>query len=122
MNACRTVERAAGLTERPRGLVLESTFLSGVQVASEVYWWLPVGLLMRNRFDTAALAGEIGCPTVVVHGEVDGIIGAHHGRELAPRIPGARYIEVTGKGHNDVLTVSGQGWAALQTLAARSTP
>jgi hypothetical protein len=56
--------RAGGV--QPRGLVVASSFTSAVDVARESYPWLPVGWLMRNRFESAAKAGDVRCPAVVL--------------------------------------------------------
>jgi pimeloyl-ACP methyl ester carboxylesterase len=46
--------------------------------------------------DLSALAG---LPTLVVHGAVDPLFPAEHGRALAAAIPGARLLEIPGMGH-----------------------
>ncbi|MEL6983598.1 MAG: alpha/beta hydrolase, partial [Actinomycetota bacterium] len=47
----------------------------------------------------AALA-LLGTPTLVVHGSADTLITPGGGRHLAEVIPGARYVEVDGMGHD----------------------
>ena len=42
----------------------------------------------------------IAAPTLVVHGSEDLIVPVENGRMLAERIPGARYLELPGRGHN----------------------
>jgi len=42
----------------------------------------------------------IRAPTLVVHGTEDLIVPVENGRMLAERIPGARYVELPGRGHN----------------------
>jgi len=42
----------------------------------------------------------ITAPTLVIHGSEDLIVPVENGRMLAERIPGARYVELTGRGHN----------------------
>lgn len=46
--------------------------------------------------DLGALAGV---PTLVVHGAVDPLFPPAHGRALAAAVPGARYLEIEGMGH-----------------------
>ncbi|WP_426514380.1 alpha/beta fold hydrolase [Dactylosporangium sp. McL0621] len=41
----------------------------------------------------------IRCPTVVLHGSHDPLFPPEHGRALAAAIPGARYVELPGMGH-----------------------
>ncbi|WP_193241648.1 alpha/beta fold hydrolase [Streptomyces phaeolivaceus] len=43
--------------------------------------------------------GEIGIPVLVCWGEADGWIPIAKGRELADRIPGARFVPIAGAGH-----------------------
>ncbi len=47
----------------------------------------------------AALA-EVAAPTLVIHGSADTLIGADAGRHLADVIPGARFEQVDGLGHD----------------------
>lgn len=48
---------------------------------------------------TSALA-SFEVPTLVVHGDADPLIDVSGGRALAAAIPGARYLEVAGLGHD----------------------
>lgn len=45
------------------------------------------------------LLGNVAAPTLVVWGEADPWLGAHVGRDLARRIPGARFELIAGAGH-----------------------
>jgi 3-oxoadipate enol-lactonase len=49
--------------------------------------------------DVSARLGEIGAPTLVVHGEVDPLVRVGNGRFLAERIPGAQLIVYPNTGH-----------------------
>jgi pimeloyl-ACP methyl ester carboxylesterase len=60
--------------------------------------------------DVREVLGAIQCPTLVLHREGDPLITVEHGRYLAEHVPGARYVELPGRGHafwsgdvNDVL-------------------
>lgn len=64
--------------------------------------WL-VGLMVRERYDSLAAARRIERPALVMHGERDRIIPVEHGRRVAAELPGARWVEVAGYGHNDLL-------------------
>jgi fermentation-respiration switch protein FrsA (DUF1100 family) len=106
----------ASLDEQPRGLILESTFTSATAVGAEAYPWLPVRLIMRNRFDNLAAAQRISCPTLVLHGGADTMIGPHHGRALSRALAKARYVEVPGRDHNERLLMHPDAQGALQSL------
>ena len=95
---CAVHVAAAGIGDR---LLLRSPPTTLAAAAQKAYWWLPVGLLLRHRFDSLALAASVRCPVLVVHGERDDIVAPVLGRELADALRG-RYILVPGCGHNDI--------------------
>jgi hypothetical protein len=84
-------------------LLLRAPPTSIAAVAAGHYWWLPVGLLLRHRFDNVANAAKVRCPVLIVHGADDDIVPAAHGRALrAAFAGGAELVEVPGHGHNDL--------------------
>ena len=86
----------------PRALILQSGFSSCVAVAQNVYPFLPVGLLMTDRYDSAAKIGQISCPVLMIHGEADRIIPMRYGQALfeAARQP-KEWLTIAGARHND---------------------
>lgn len=75
---------ASAIAERfqCRELILERTFDSAVAVAADRFWWLPVRLLMKNRFDTAARLTNYHGRLMVVHGTKDDVIPIEHARRM----------------------------------------
>ena len=57
--------------------------------------------LLRRAFDTDARAvlSAIGVPTLILHRAGDPFTGVEHGRYLAGRIAGAKYVQLTGNDH-----------------------
>ncbi|HET9016244.1 MAG TPA: alpha/beta hydrolase [Thermomicrobiaceae bacterium] len=53
----------------------------------------------QSSHDVRDRLGEIAAPTLVIHGEVDPLIGIDSGRLLAERIPDARLLVMPGVGH-----------------------
>lgn len=96
---CAVHTAAGGGVDR---LILRAPPTTLVAAAKARFSWLPVGLLLRHRFDNQARALEVRCPTLVVHGDRDGIVPIELGRELAAAIAGARFVAVRGCGHNDL--------------------
>jgi len=94
---------ASALAERhpPRGLILQSTFTSVVDRASQLYPYLPVRWLSRFRLDTLGRIGKLACPKLILHSPGDEVIPYAHGRKLfeAAGEP-KRFVELSG-GHND---------------------
>src|ERR1700674_5658893 len=52
-------------------LVLEAAFTSAVDVGAQHYWFVPVRLLMKDRFRSDLRASMVTAPVLVVHGEND---------------------------------------------------
>ncbi len=70
--------------------------------ASGILRLFPVRLLMRDRFDSEALAPGIRHPVLMLHGDRDEVIPFDLGKALAQRFPRARLVRVEGAGHNDL--------------------
>jgi uncharacterized protein len=88
----------------PAGLVTEGTFTSAPAVGRYHYPWVPVGLLMRNRFDNLSKVARITVPWLLFHGRYDRVVPF----EEAPRLVGARpphaRLVPLSAGHNDGVT------------------
>jgi fermentation-respiration switch protein FrsA (DUF1100 family) len=87
--------------ERPRALVLASTFTSVPDLAAEIYPFLPVRLLSRYEYNTLDALARVAAPVLVAHSPSDDIIPYAHGKRLfaAAREPKS-FLELAG-GHND---------------------
>ncbi|MGE3174180.1 MAG: alpha/beta hydrolase [Planctomycetota bacterium] len=97
---CAVHLAAQGLVDR---LLLRAPPTSMAAAAKARFWWLPVDLLLRHRFDSLAVAGRVRCPALVVHGDRDGVVPLALGRELAAAFAGpTELIVVPGDGHNDL--------------------
>lgn len=90
--------------ERPVGaLVLEAPFTSAVAVGAAAYPWLPVRLLMWDRYDTASIIARVQAPLLVIHGERDTIVPIEQGRALFAAAPEPKtFLAINGAGHNDL--------------------
>jgi len=84
------------------GLVLDRTFDRAVSVASDQYPFVPVRMLMKNRFDSVARITVYDGPLVSVHGANDEIIPIDYGRRLFEKAGGPKqWIELENFGHLD---------------------
>jgi pimeloyl-ACP methyl ester carboxylesterase len=52
-----------------------------------------------GNFDVLELLPEIRVPTLVMHARDDAQISLERGRQLATRIPGAKFVVLQGKNH-----------------------
>ncbi len=92
-------------SERPVArLALITPYDSIENVAVEAFPWLPVRWLIRDRFDSAAVAGRIGAPTTLIAAEHDTLIRPERTAQLAQSFrPGvARTIDIPGADHNNL--------------------
>lgn len=104
--ACALAARA----QPPDRVVLIVPFDSLQRVASRRFRLLPMGLLLRDRWDNVeALRGYAG-PVEILGARDDAVIPCEHARALAESHPGARYHEME-CGHND--WTAGPGVSAL---------
>jgi fermentation-respiration switch protein FrsA (DUF1100 family) len=96
--------------QRPAaGLVLESTFTSGKDVAHLLYPFLPVGPFMHSKFNTIDKIRTLHLPVLVMHGSHDEILPLSLGRRVfAAANDPKEFYEIPGAGHNDTFFVGGE--------------
>jgi pimeloyl-ACP methyl ester carboxylesterase len=84
------------------GLLLFSAIDSVPLTASRLYFWVPVGLLASQRFDSLAKASRVTVPVVQVHSPKDWLVPLDAAYALFERFPGRKaMLELPGR-HNDV--------------------
>ena len=83
-------------------LVLVSPPTSIAELGRQRFWFLPVGALLRHKFDNLSPAKKIQIPTLVIHGDADSIVPIEMGRRIAGAIKTSRFHGVRGRGHNDL--------------------
>lgn len=108
--------------ERPQiaAAVLVSPYDSMVAIGKLHYPWLPVGLLLRHRFDATDDAVRSHMPLLAIVGDHDAIIPPQRSRALYDAWSGPKqWLAVSGAGHND-LGNDADFWSAIGGfLAAR---
>ena len=103
-------------SERPiERLVLVTAFDSMVKMAQHYYWWLPVGLLLRDRYESDRLAPKVTSPVLMVIAGNDDVVPRERSDALAAAFgPGqAEVVVVEGAAHN-TLDYSGEYLGALR--------
>jgi fermentation-respiration switch protein FrsA (DUF1100 family) len=96
------------LTHPPAALALRSPFTSLVDTARHHFPYLPVGLLLRDRFASSDAIARIRCPVVVITAAHDSIVPADQSRRLfeAANEP-KRLVVIENADHNDEALTSG---------------
>lgn len=103
---------AGELPERVAGVMLVIPFSRLVEVARAQFPFLPVGLLLRDKFDNPACLAKYRGPLAVVVAEQDDVLGAEQGRRVhAAYATGPKLlILLPGARHNDFPTQIGAKW------------
>ena len=79
-------------------IVLESPLTSIIDVAKGSYFWLPLGLLITDKYDNEENVQSVTAPILVLHGEQDGIIPVEMGMRLFRAANEPKRIEIFRKG------------------------
>ena len=64
------------------GIILETPFTSMIDAAKKFYPYIPVGLLLKDKFDNKSKIKNIGVPLLIMHGEADQIVPFEMGKEM----------------------------------------
>lgn len=97
---CAVHAASLGLADR---LLLRAPPTTMVAAGSARFGFLPVGLLLRHRFDSLSKASLVRCPAMVLHGDRDRIVPQRLGKQLAAAFAGpTEFVECPGYGHNDL--------------------
>jgi fermentation-respiration switch protein FrsA (DUF1100 family) len=88
------------------GVVLEEPFTSIGDVGQKIFPFLPVRLLVHNKYDSLGKIARINAPLLVFHSRDDEVFPYRHAERLlaAAREP-KQLIELRGS-HNDAFSVS----------------
>jgi fermentation-respiration switch protein FrsA (DUF1100 family) len=85
-----------------QALLLASPFTSLPEVGQAAYPWLPIRMLMRNRFDNLEKIPRCGGGVIITHGMADTLIPFEHGEALfAAAAEPKQFLPVPGAGHID---------------------
>jgi fermentation-respiration switch protein FrsA (DUF1100 family) len=92
----------------PAGLLLRSPFTELADTAAEHYPFLPVRLLLKDRFPVLEHVRAIRVPTAVVYGTADSIVPPAQSRAVAAAAAGrVTVVAVPGADHNDPVLLDG---------------
>ena len=64
------------------GLILETPFTSMIEAAKNFYPYIPVGLLLKDKYDNQKKIRNINIPVLVMHGEADQIVPFWMGKKI----------------------------------------
>src|SRR5271166_1984243 len=105
------------------GLILVTPFDSLEAVARDLYWWAPVGPLLRNRMPTIEFVRGSPAPTALIIAERDTIVPKRRSAPLRAAISNLVFERAIDAGHNDLYDHPDFAKAAREALMRiESTP
>ena len=73
------------------GIILESPFTSIANAAKIYYPYLPVGIILKDRYDSIGKIKNINTPIFIMHGKMDNIVPQQMGLELFEKANNPKY-------------------------------
>lgn len=98
-------------------VVLEAPLTSTVDVAQGVYFWLPLGLLISDKYDNERNIRSITSPVLILHGEQDAVIPMEMGLRVYRAANEPKRIELFPQGTHDDLFECG-AWEKTRAFLA----
>ncbi len=88
-----------------KALVLEAPFTTMAEMARRSYPFVPVNLLLKDRFESLTRIADLAMPLLVIHGADDALIPPEMGLRLVAAAPVAvkRYVRLPGADHNNLV-------------------
>jgi fermentation-respiration switch protein FrsA (DUF1100 family) len=97
----------------PAGLVLRSPFVDLATVGRKHFPFLPVRLLLRDRYRVAEQIADVLVPTTVIYGDADTIVPPGQSQQVAEAAAQLhRLVVLPGAGHNDAVLLDGDALVA----------
>lgn len=86
-----------------RAVVLEAPFASMAAVGRVHYPYLPVSLLLRDRFDSIDKVKDVHIPLLIIHGLDDKVVPVEEGKELLEKANAPKQGHfIPGMGHSNL--------------------
>jgi pimeloyl-ACP methyl ester carboxylesterase len=99
------------------GLILVTPFDSLEALARDLYWWAPVGPLLRHRMPTIEFVRGSLTPTALIVAKHDAVVQARRSAPLRPAIKNLVFERTIDAGHNDIYDQPAFAAAMREALA-----
>lgn len=101
--AVKMAAELAGQGTPAAALILEAPYASIADTAQHHYPFVPVGKLLKDRFDSKSRIRSVKSPLLVVHGDKDKVVPFKHGLKLFDHAQQPKtHIKVPGASHGDL--------------------
>lgn len=103
------------IRQPPAAMILHAPLTSAVEVGRAAYPFLPVSLLLKDRYENDRKISKITSPVLIIHGERDSVIPFHLGRKLfdLASVP-KDWLAVPQADHNNLAEIG--GWLYWKTI------
>jgi hypothetical protein len=91
------------------GVILDAPYTSIVDIAAKAYPFLPVRLLLIDRYETTKYIAGVKVPLLILHGERDTVVPVAMGREVARLANEPKRLVVFTNAYHSDLYVNGNG-------------
>jgi pimeloyl-ACP methyl ester carboxylesterase len=113
-------------SQRPvRAVVLVTPYDSILNVAREKFWFAPVSLILKHRFDSLALAPKLKQPALFMVAGEDSVIPVPHARRLFDAWGGPKQWHVVPRENHDSIDADDGYWRVIGEFlggASRTAP
>lgn len=98
--------------QQARGLIVESSFTTLADIAKSFsYPWLPLQLILSQKFDAIDKIAQIGMPVLVVHGTDDRYVPSRFSEKLFEAAPGRKkLLLIEGGTHNNSMRIGASAY------------
>lgn len=90
-------------------LIIEGAFSSIKDMAKDIFPFIPLYLVVSNKYDNVSKVAKINMPKLIIHGTLDETVPFSQGKKLfdVAKEP-KEFYEIYGAGHNDTYIVDGK--------------
>jgi uncharacterized protein len=100
------------------GLIVEGAFTSIAARGAELYPYLPVRWLVRNRFPSVDKIARVSMPKLFIHAREDTYVPIAHGRKLFELAVPPKYFQDVAGGHTNAHEVDAGFFSAIARFVA----
>jgi uncharacterized protein len=110
------------LYQTPAALILHAPFTSAVDVGKAAYPYLPVSLLLRDRYENDRKIAKVGSPVLIIHGERDSVVPFRLGRKLFELAADPKeWLPISDADHNDLALAGGRRyWDTIESFLEKA--
>jgi len=110
------------LRQPPAAMILHAPLTSAVEVGQAAYPYLPVSLLLKDRYENDRKISQISSPVLIIHGERDSVIPFHFGRKLFDMASVPKdWLAVPQADHNNLAEIGGRlYWKTIQSFLEKA--